>query len=332
MNDIQSENIQVHLHSRNGSIVNSSKGKSHILFDLDQEIRADFQNFSGSVQMEVSILSANIPHYWYNVREGYNTLLIAVYNNTTSSHIGICTYTFPVGNYTGSEIAYILNNGNTATAYCVSADSLLSEMNSQLGTVANTNDICDHAFHQNKFTFQFTPAGVEDYSFCIIPDGEHSTTFNGLDLSGYNSTMSYQLGLGEFTAFTFSSTLAPLPYSFDLNPINMIYVKTNFARSNISSWDLNEGNVLGTIPVTSDFTGDVSYSAGLSNETTTIRGDGLSIIEVELVDWNNIAIPLNNIDWCMTIQFRVIRNKFKRQLIDEAHIRDSNFANKRQRM
>lgn len=318
----QTETIAVHLHSRNGQTFDTLKGKSECVFQLDSAIRADFQNFSGSVRIEASLLSTTIPHSWYCIKEGSNSLEVAIYDETNQVYIGNFTYYFPPGNYDGSTVATVLQNGVSLTAYPGGWDSFWAQAQSAFPSLTSGTFKVSYYPELNKFGFVYLPATGDSYTIAILPDSPTSEDFYGQDLSLLTSTQAYNFGLEEDELFLIvtggSSDVTVLPRCCTGNPIKTIYLKADFARTSISPWDFNRGSVLASIPVPNDvgYGEEIIYTPPNASEVTVVSGAELNLIKIELVDHNNDHIDFNGRDWTCTIQFRVIKNKFKRSHIE----------------
>lgn len=325
-NPEDTETFQVHLHSLKGQIESDAGGKSHMSFHLNDPIRDDYLNFSGHSKMEVSLISASIPRYFYNIREGHNTLSFMVWDTTDEALLGPFVYTIPQGHYTLEALTDLFDVGSytyfrpkLAAKVITSYAPTFTEFFVAAGLDATVEiSIIPNAV-DGKIGLRETT--VDRYVFYIMPDGDHTTQIQGIDVSSYKSTASYQLGLDMNTAFSFDygATIEYpsydfMTYPYDPKPIPNIYFCADFARTAIAPWDLNRSNVLGVIPVTADFRSDETYSNAISSEVSLVR-DQLTSLTIRIVDHNNDFIDLNNIDWTATIQFRLSKSKAKRDHI-----------------
>jgi len=325
---METESIIVHLHSKEGQRKTFGY-TTDIDFQLDAPVRADFQNFSGSVRVEASLVSATIPHSWYCFDEDHNSLIVLVWDDTNDAYAGTFEYFFPAGNYDGATVATILQDGVIASSsYPYDANSLWQEAINSLPYLSTVDNEFSPLFRYYSVLNKFAARGAiaygntsNDFSIYLIGDTlpDKNILPSGLTQDEYEtipvSNVGNLLGIDKRMLIPMDDGYEPFDNICSGNRIHNMYLKANFCRTAISPWDQNRGNVLAVIPVESDqsFGDNVVYTPPNANEITVVSPDELNRINLSLVDENNDLIQLNGREWFASIQFRVIKNKYQRE-------------------
>lgn len=219
-------------------------------------------------QLHLCVKDLVIPYTFYNVNYNNNKLDF-IYEGSTSMH----TAHMQLGNYNINTFMTMLKNAMTYVTI------------SEYGAItSHDNFTITYDSTVNKLSFQ--DKNFMNYTFLST-----STCFSliGFLNKNYSSEHGY-----------LKSSMC-----VNLNSIQCIHVEMNFNTNNISSCDLNNRNIVCSIPVDVPPYGIIIYKN--NNFFINTYRNTLSEIQVTLLDQNGNTIYLNNAQWSMTLQLDVYK-------------------------
>lgn len=323
MQTAEDEIVQVHLHSSTGS-KEFQDSTASVDFSLQAPIRAPFSNFTHRSSIEVSLVSVSIPHSFPNITEATNTVTFGIYSNSYQDwYYPPVTTEIDSAEYTVSELAAAVTSAitteflvvdpylppspfpqvtNTLTClFNVSGDFVRGYVSSSSSLATITED--EFNALELVFILKNPNGGPED----VVTEGDFTGKSEACRFINIPRGENWEFALNwESEDYTINTLYYNMALLLDM------YIHCSLCNSAISPWSMANSDILCVVPVSQSF-GDIEHHTNPDNYAVTIYEDAVTHFRIRLSDHNNRLLQLGDVDWSMSIQFKIKKNKMQSQ-------------------
>ena len=191
---------------------------------------------------------------------------------------------------------YNINSYNNILSYALVSNNIKQYLTIPVGNY-NIKDIVSYL---NSYMANFTVSYNKTYN---------KLTFQNLSLANFiiypESTLYGVLGFTNGLTYYSSSGILQSVNAVNVNSIQYINVKLNINTNNITKYNVNDKNIICSIPVNINSYGIINYKNENNFKVNTFRNEITELI-LQFTDQNGYNINFNGVQWSIVLQLDII--------------------------
>jgi hypothetical protein len=191
---------------------------------------------------------------------------------------------------------YNINSYNNILCYALVSNNIKQYLTIPVGNY-NIKDIVSYL---NSYMTNFTVSYNKTYN---------KLTFQNLSLANFiiypESTLYGVLGFSNGLTYYSNSGILQSVNAVNVNSIQYINVKLNINTNNITKYNVNDKNIICSIPVNINSYGVINYKNENNFKVNTFRNEITELI-LQFTDQNGYNINFNGVQWSIVLQLDII--------------------------
>ena len=191
---------------------------------------------------------------------------------------------------------YNINSYNNILSYALVSNNIKQYLTIPVGNY-NIKDIVSYL---NSNMTNFSVSYNKTYN---------KLTFQNLSLANFiiypESTLYGVLGFSNGLTYYSSSGILQSVNAVNVNSIQYINVKLNINTNNITKYNVNDKNIICSIPVNINSYGIINYKNENNFKVNTFRNEITELI-LQFTDQNGYNINFNGVQWSIVLQLDII--------------------------